>query len=65
MDRGAFLAAVHAVAESDTTKHLIFSLSFMLTGMELKAHVGQVRSIWGPTAQLSWLQNVHKREDGE
>ena len=53
MDRGAFLAAVHAVAESDTTKHLIFSLSFMLTGMELKAHVGQVRSIWGPTAQLS------------
>ena len=51
--------------ESDKTKWLIFSLSFMLIGMEVKAQAGQVRSIWGPTGQLTWLQNVRKKEDGE
>ena len=33
--------------------------------MEVKAQAGQVRSIWGPTGQLTWLQNVRKKEDGE
>ena len=51
--------------ESDKTKWLVFSLFFMLTGMEVKAQAGQVRSVWGPTGQLTWLQVVRKREEGE